>query len=318
MRIILLIFLSVLSLSLFSQITEGEDILRKDNTDTLQGWTSGGLINTAFAQTGLTNWAAGGENSLAGNGLASLFLNYKNNSSALDNTLDLGYGLLKQGNNQHARKSDDKLELTSKYGLKASNNWFYATLLNIRSQFSPGYNYPDDTTKISDFLSPCYLLGAVGMDYKPGPRFTAFIAPVTIKTTIVNSTLLADAGSFGVVPAIFDENGKIIKHGKMFRNELGGYYRMAINWKLMENITLNSKIDFFSNYLKKPGNIDVNWETLIGMKINKYIAASISTHLIYDDDIDIAVDTDNDGIADKTGPRTQFKEVIGVGFSYIF
>ncbi|MBK6527486.1 MAG: hypothetical protein IPG07_19180 [Crocinitomicaceae bacterium] len=46
------------------------------------------------------------------------------------------------------------------------------------------------------------------------------------------------------------------------------------------------------------------------MKVNKFISATISTHLLYDDDVSI---TDSKG---KVGPRTQFKEVIGVGFAY--
>jgi len=80
----------------------------------------------------------------------------------------------------------------------------------------------------------------------------------------------------------------------------------------MENITVSSRLSLFSNYANNPQNIDVNWETLIELKVNRFISATIATHLIYDDDIAIQ---DRDG---NTGPRTQFKEVIGVGFSYKF
>jgi hypothetical protein len=54
------------------------------------------------------------------------------------------------------------------------------------------------------------------------------------------------------------------------------------------------------------------------MKINKYITVSISTRLIYDDDVMIEIDSNNDGIVDKKGPRIQFKEIFGIGFSYKF
>ena len=54
------------------------------------------------------------------------------------------------------------------------------------------------------------------------------------------------------------------------------------------------------------------------MKVNKYISMSLNTNLIYDDDINIAKDTDNDGLIDENGPRIQFKEIFGVGFSYKF
>jgi len=87
---------------------------------------------------------------------------------------------------------------------------------------------------------------------------------------------------------------------------------------LMENVKLTTKADFFANYLQNAGNIDVNWETLIAMKINKFLTASLSTHLIYDDDINIAVDRNDDGINDGNGPRIQFKEVLSLGLSYQF
>ena len=37
------------------------------------------------------------------------------------------------------------------------------------------------------------------------------------------------------------------------------------------------------------------------MKVNKYISMSLNTNLIYDDDINIAKDTDNDGLIDENG-----------------
>jgi hypothetical protein len=40
--------------------------------------------------------------------------------------------------------------------------------------------------------------------------------------------------------------------------------------------------------------------------------------MIYDSDIDIEIDDNNDGIVDSVGPATQYKEVMGVGFSYTF
>jgi hypothetical protein len=47
--------------------------------------------------------------------------------------------------------------------------------------------------------------------------------------------------------------------------------------------------------------------------VNKWLAASIATQLIYDDDIIIKTDPDKPG-----GPRTQFKEMLGIGLTYKF
>jgi len=297
-----------------AQVTDAEKTLRTQETDTLQGWKTGGVAAVNLSQTSLTNWAAGGQNSVAANGLFSFFANYTHNKSVWVNNLDLGYGILKQGQEDKARKTDDKFEFLSKYGQEAFKNFYYAVLFNFRTQMAPGYNYPDVTNKISDFMAPGYMVLALGMDYKPNPYFSAFIAPVTSRLTFVNNKMLSDAGAFGVTP------------GKKSLNEFGGYIRAVYSKndfksEFLKNVSFTSKIDLFSNYADKPQNIVVNWETLLAFKVNKFISASINTQLIYDDKIKILKDTNGNGIPDpgeSYGPRAQFKEILGVGFSYNF
>ncbi len=70
-----------------------------------------------------------------------------------------------------------------------------------------------------------------------------------------------------------------------------------------------------------PQNVDVNWETLIAMKVNKYISFNLNTQLIYDDNIQVPFDKNHDGTVD-TGESirslVQFKEIFGAGISYKF
>ena len=89
---------------------------------------------------------------------------------------------------------------------------------------------------------------------------------------------------------------------------------------IAKNITLSSKLDLFTNYFKNPQNIDVSWDVLIGFKVNKFVSASINTTLIYDHDIPVPIYHTVNGVKTKTdsGPRTQFKEVLAIGFSYKF
>ncbi len=289
------------------QVTEGEEALRKSTADSLDGWKKGGAVFLNSAQSSLTHWAAGGaKTSIAVNGLVNLFANYTKGSSTWDNTLDLGYGKITQEVDDDILwvKTDDKIDLMSKYGQKAAKSWYYAALFNFKTQMDKGYNSPKDSVAISKFLAPAYILCAIGMDYKPSDVFTAFIAPLTGKFTIVNDQVLADAGAFGVDST------------KKSRAELGGYIRVAFKKDLMENVNLASKIDFFSNYLKNPDCIDINWETLLTLKVNKYISASLATLLIYDDDIVIQEELDN-GVRD-TKSLVQFKEVLSVGFTMKF
>lgn len=316
MKLSIVSFLFLLSISgLLAQIAEPEASLRAQITDTTQGWKTGGVISVNLNQASLTNWAAGGQNSLAVNGMLSLFANYKKGNKVWENYLDLAYGQINKDNDKGENtwwKTDDKIDFTSKYGQKAAENFYYAALMNFKSQFDAGYKYPDDSNKISDFLAPAFILGAVGMDYKPGERLSIFAAPLTSKFTLVNSQKLANAGAFGVEKAVYDDQGNLLTEGEKLKSEFGGYLRVAYKLPIMENVTLQSKIDLFTNYSQNPENIDINIETLLSMKVNKYISANLALQFIYDDDTDIK---DKDG---KIGPRPQFKEVLGVGFSYKF
>ncbi len=304
--------------SAIAQTTEAEKQLRTVNNDTVLGWKKGGVINLGISQTSLTNWAAGGQNSIAANGLLSLFANRTMKKALWENSLDLGYGILKQGQSGNWMKTDDKIDFMSKLGRKISNKWYFAGLLNFKTQMTAGYNYPNDSVKISNFLAPGYLLGALGFEYKPDGNFQVFIAPVTAKVTFVNDQTLANAGAFGVDKAVYDVSGTVVTPGKNVRTEFGGYLRLFYQKEIIQNVSLQTKLDLFSNYLNNPGNIDVNWEVLVSMKVNKFISATIGTQLIYDDDILIGVDTNNDGTVDVMGPRVQFKEVLTAGLTYKF
>ncbi|MEA1873516.1 MAG: hypothetical protein U9N51_03675 [Bacteroidota bacterium] len=84
----------------------------------------------------------------------------------------------------------------------------------------------------------------------------------------------------------------------------------------MKNVNFQTKLDLFSNYLNNPENIDVAWDVLLAMKVNEFLIATITTNLIYDDDIDIAFEQE-DGLVIMR-PAVQFKEIFGLGLSYSF
>jgi hypothetical protein len=214
---------------------------------------------------------------------------------------------MKQGK-ENWWKTDDKIGFTSKYGYKTGKNFYIAGLVDFRTQFAKGYNYPNDSVIISRFMAPGYLLPALGIEYRTGDNFTIFFAPLSAKFTFVNDQALADSGSFGVKP------------GEKLYSEFGGYVRIFAKQDVMENISLQTNLDLFTNYMNNPQNIDVSWEVLISMKVNKFFSATISTHLIYDDDIKIVEDKNDNGIAEsgEKGPRLQFKEVLAIGIAYSF
>jgi hypothetical protein len=263
-----------------------------------------GSLNVA--QAGYSNWAAGGTNSLGLTGLVNLNINYRKGKHAWANIIDMGYGFQFIGlgsSSQQFNKTDDKIELTSTYGYEIHSNkkWFFSVLVNFRTQFSNGYKYPDDSTVISTIMAPGYLIAGIGITYVPVQWFRLYLSPSSGRFTFVLDTALSNAGSFGVTA------------GEKIRGEFGPYLRADLNKDLAKNINLTSSLELFTNYLSNFGNIDVNFNVLLTMKVNSWLAATINASVIYDDDIMI-----KSSPTDPGGPRTQFKEVIGVGLAYKF
>jgi hypothetical protein len=54
------------------------------------------------------------------------------------------------------------------------------------------------------------------------------------------------------------------------------------------------------------------------MKVNKFLSANLTTNLIYDDDILVPVDLNDDGVVDSKGRRVQLKQLFGAGLSFKF
>ncbi|WP_187261140.1 DUF3078 domain-containing protein [Pontibacter beigongshangensis] len=291
--------------------------IKPDTASAANVWDFSGIGNVNFSQISLSNWAAGGQNSLSVLSTLNLVANYKKGRNTWNNSANVTFGFVKlQG--QRLQKSDDRLELNFKYGREASDKWFYTGQVNIRTQLTPTFTPARDTV-VSNFLSPAFSLVSLGMDYKPSPRLSIFVSTLTGKFTVVMSQRLADLGYFGVKPAWRNEAGKLLPGtGERFRSEVGGFLNVRFSDKVWENVSVRSRLDLFSNYLRNPQNVDVNWENLVDFKVNKFISASLFCHLVYDDDIMINVDRTGDGKIDGKGPRLQFKETLGIGFSYKF
>ncbi|MCC6839650.1 MAG: DUF3078 domain-containing protein [Flavobacteriales bacterium] len=275
-------------------------------------WTSGGTFQVNMSQVNLTNWSAGGFSSVSGIAQFNGFANRKKGRHAWDNSVAMAYGLLAQ-DKQATVKTDDRLELNTKYGYEMNKAWYLAALAQFKTQFTEGKDAATGA-KISDLMAPGYLILGLGADYKPNANFSAFLSPATAKFTFVGDQTLADAGAFGVDPATYDTAGAKLTSGANSLFEFGGYIKLMYTRDLAKNINFLTRADFFSNYLRDPQNIDVNWETLFTFKVNSWFAATLSTMLIYDHDTQIMKPWQDTNLL-YVGKGTQFKETIGLGIT---
>lgn len=270
-------------------------------------WSHKGTININFSNVGLSDWAAGGESSIALGGIIDAHLTRNSEQSSWDNYVNLAYGITRVGGSGRLfKKTDDQLLLGSKYAYKFNNpKWSLSAGFELRTQTQPGFEYAVDTLGnefenqiISEFFAPAFLNLNLGIQYKD-KYADLTLAPTASKVTFVLHDSLANAGAFGV------------EAGKNIRTEFGANFNGKLEFPIAENISFKTILNLFTNY-ETLDLIDVNWSTLLSMKVNKYITTTFGTELIYDHDILIPQ-------ADGTSKQAvQFKHVLNVNVGIAF
>lgn len=294
-KIVILLAISFIA----GQFSFSQDTIKKDTA-----WKTGGLLALTISQAGFTNWSSGGENSYSTNGRLGLYANFVKGKTAWENNLDMAYGKANQGN-QGLRKTDDLLELNSKFGVMASKKWFYTAVLNAKTQFDDGVKYSEvDSVPdlvVSKPFTPLYLNLALGADYKPNKYTSLFLSPVNMKNTYVSDLDYAQRYS--------------IDSAKHWRTDIGAIVKFKFEKELIKNVNFLTKLDLFANYLDFKGldDVDVNWEVLLTMNVFKVFSININTQLVWDKDVKFVEDNGTLGDA-----KVQFKEIFGAGLAYKF
>ena len=269
--------------------------------DTNRFWKLKSLYSLNGTQNSFVNWNAGGRNNISAIASIGASALYTKRNMKWSNDLSIALGgimYLDKKNGNTIQKTDDRLDLSSSYGVKFSKYFYTSINAGFKTQMADGFNYPNDSVKVSTFLAPGYLNLALGIDYIKSDKFSIFASLVAAKSTFVMDDSLSAVGAFGV------------ESGSRYRQEYGAYFKMKYDRTLAKNIEMKSKLELFSNYLNNPQNIDVNAELLLIFRVNSLFTASAQWNLIYDDDINIR------DVNGGFGPRTQFKSVLGIGISY--
>ena len=271
-------------------------------------WRIGGDGNVGFTQTYLENWEKGGQSALALQIILKGYANYSRHDGKVkwENSSEIRNGYIRPGGEgAELQKNDDKFEVTSRFGVSAFKKWYYSAEFNYTTQFFNGYRYPraNFPNPISTFMSPARTFFKVGLDYKPNNNFSLLLSPLTAKNVFVLDTARIDQTKFGLAR---DERSA---WEPGLNTDI--FYRRSIN----SSITYETKYKMFINYLQPTGNLDVNWENTLHMKLTENINMRLLIHLIYDQKVKSPVYDANDvKIGDKT--KLQLKEFFTVGFNY--
>lgn len=313
MRLAFTFFLFVFSVTLLAQ-----ELPEVKTPDTISSWSQKNIVGFDISQIAFVNWSAGGNSAVSGLLKGDFLRIYAKANSKWVNELIIRYGLNKQDGLQ-TRKTDDAIQINSTFGYRKDTitNWYHSAKFNFNTQFTNGYSYPNTEKAISKLFAPAYIFMGVGAENANKEKKRIFyFSPFTFKNTLVLDQGLANQGAFGVTKAIYDLDGNLILNGKRSKTELGvlvtGYYKKEIT----TNIVLTNRFNFYSDYINKFGNIDVDYDLTLDLVVNQYVRANIGARVIYDDDI--KTKKEEEGRQVTAGPKTQLKQVLGVGVVYAF
>jgi hypothetical protein len=275
--------------------------LNTQGQDTIGNWVLDGMGSLTLNQISRFNWNIGGTNSVGLGGVIIFNPTFNKGKHLWKSTVNLLYGFQFIGKGQSAvyQKTDDNIILSTSYGYRILKYWNAGTLVTFRSQFTPGYDYPNDSVLLSSFMSPGYLLAGVGFDYIPCSWFSLFLSPFTIKYTFVINDTLSKQGDLGLNP------------GQKVGQEFGVFLRATLKKDIFKNVNVSTILDLNTDNYTNFGVIDINWDFLLTGTINTWLTVSLIMQLIYDDDVTIMNEP-----GQALGPRIQFDEILGLGLTY--
>lgn len=280
----------------FSQLNEKENLkkneeaIKKVTEEKPNGWVKKGVFTFLANQSTFTNWQAGGQSNISGNLGVNYDFNYKKDKWSWDNKIIAAYGLTKI-EYQDVQKTDDRLELNSLLGKKASKFWYYSSFFNFKSQLDAGVDPDNKAVAISHFFSPAYFQFGPGMMWKKSDNLKVNIAPATSKLIVVHSHFTELAPSFGV------------KQGETTRYEFGAALNAYYKFPIVTNVTAENILNLYTNYLENPSNVDIDYTLNIVMKVNKTLTTNFAFQTIYDD---------------NAFRGFQIRQVFGLGVNYNF
>ena len=255
-----------------------------------------------FSQAYLSdNWYQGGNNNLnvVGNFLWNVSLNTNVYPNLLFDTsvqYKIGLSSAPDDSIRGYSISEDLFQVTSKFGYKAIEKWYYSISLVFKTQILN--NYESNTNDMTAaFLTPGELNIGLGMTYSTKDKdgyisFDASISPLSYNMKVCRENKKVDPTDYGI-----DE-------GHHFVHDIGSTVEGKVVWKITPAISWTSRLYAFTDYTYVQGD----WENTFEFSVNRYLSTQFYLHLRYD----------KSASPDRDWDYWQFKEILSFGLTYKF
>ena len=320
-------------------------------------WTESLKTQLNFSQTSLTNWAAGGDNTVSLQGYIDANANWKKKEMFWNNRLQLDYGFLYASSKPILQKSTDRIYLESKWGYKTDKmkKLYFSANYDFKSQFSSGWDYKtpsgidglegaplrqawrDARVLKSNLLSPAYTNLALGIDWAPAKWLSVNIAPLTGGFVIVKDAelrksysmkvkesttdqMLADANAaLGAAASKTEKDAAAIALGNLYR---AAKFEFGAQVKADAKVNVNDNFSYSTQLVVFVNYLDIKHCPRINWdnRISWKLAKYFNLTFATNLIYDDKIMIKNDKDIDMYPDgkaRVQFKETLSIGFTYI-
>ncbi len=256
------------------------------------GWYPSLVGGLSFTQTEFENYAEGGESSLTWTTLFTFTLDEVRTRRLWHTEAEAQFGQSRLGNGD-LRKAVDRFEVST------VNTWKLGEVVDpyvsadARSQFAPGYEYPDaGKVEVSRFANPLYFNQAAGVSRTLEEGFVTRLGVAVHEVFVTDETF---------APRYTDDpsTAKLEKTRVDTGLESVTEYNRDFNEK---KLNVKSKLRLFSKF-EDPATVDVYWNTKFTANVLSFVNVILETEVLYDEDI---------------VKRTQLKEVLSIGLTHTF
>ncbi|MBI5403629.1 MAG: DUF3078 domain-containing protein [Ignavibacteriae bacterium] len=256
------------------------------DTSMKPGWNPRGTVSLNLSQMSFSNWTQGGDNSMSFASLGNFGVYYIHKQWDVSNKLKIAYGRAKTNDNYFTTDNELRFEtvVIKKLGWKLNP---YASN-EVRTSLANGFDYKTNpATQIVAFFDPGYLTQSLGFIY--AQKYISTRLGIGFQEVFTNK--------FNRYSADPDNPAEI----KKFKFDSGIESVTETNFEFMKNMMYTGRLRLFSRF-NSIDVWDVNFDNLIGAKVNDYISVNFGVNVIYEK---------------SQSMKTQVKEALQIGFSYV-
>lgn len=245
--------------------------------DSVDGtWNVEAVGTLSGSQASYSNWQEGGLRTLALSSTLDGRIEYETSRWVQAYAVRLTFGLVQQ-DTLAVRKAEDLIRLDGALRYVGDDLFrrFNPTVaLGLRTQFAAGFNYDKDPlgtgrpppVKTSDFLAPATLTQSLGLTYAIGDWLSERFSAAS-KATVVGVPRLRPL--YDVMPS------------RAVRYEVGIESITSVDREIAQNVQVKSTLTLFKAVVE-PAPVDVTWETLITMRVNRWLNIGFEWVNVYD------------------------------------